>query len=75
VVDEAYNEYLSAEQQYDAIEFVRKFPNVVVSRSFSKAYGLAGLRLGYSVAQSALTDLFNRIRQPFNVNSLQWQLR
>lgn len=70
VVDEAYNEYLSAEQQYDAIAFVRKYPNVLVSRSFSKAYGLAGLRLGFAIAQSHLTDLLNRIRQPFNVNSL-----
>jgi histidinol-phosphate aminotransferase len=57
-------------QQYDAISFVRKYPNVLVSRSFSKAYGLAGLRLGFSVAQAELTDLLNRIRQPFNVNSL-----
>jgi histidinol-phosphate aminotransferase len=70
VVDEAYNEYLLPEQQYDAIDFVRQYPNVLVSRSFSKAYGLAGLRLGFSVAQSELTDLLNRIRQPFNVNSL-----
>lgn len=70
VIDEAYNEYLLPEQQYDAIAFVRKYPNVLVSRSFSKAYGLAGLRLGFSVAQAELTDLLNRIRQPFNVNSL-----
>jgi histidinol-phosphate aminotransferase len=70
VLDEAYNEYLKPEQQYDAIEMVRKYPNLIVSRSFSKAYGLAGLRLGYSVSQEELTDLMNRIRQPFNVNSL-----
>ena len=70
VIDEAYNEYLLPEQQYDAIAFVRQYPNVLVSRSFSKAYGLAGLRLGFSVAQAELTDLLNRIRQPFNVNSL-----
>jgi histidinol-phosphate aminotransferase len=49
---------------------VRRFPNVIVSRSFSKAYGLAGLRIGYGIAQNNLTDLLNRIRQPFNVNSL-----
>ena len=70
VLDEAYNEYLSPEQRYDAIAWVKRFPNMVLSRSFSKAYGLAGLRIGYGVAQAALTDLLNRIRQPFNVNSL-----
>ena len=70
VVDEAYNEYLRPEQRYDAIEFARQYPNVIVSRSFSKAYGLAGLRIGYGIAQPLLTDLLNRIRQPFNVNSI-----
>lgn len=70
VIDEAYNEFLTPEQQYDAIAWVREFPNVIVSRSFSKAYGLAGLRIGYGIAQPQLTDLLNRIRQPFNVNSL-----
>lgn len=70
VLDEAYNEYLDADQQYDSIEWVRRYPNLMVSRTFSKAYGLAGLRIGYAVAQPALTDLLNRIRQPFNVNSV-----
>ena len=70
VVDEAYNEFLTPEQQYNAVDWVRRFSNVVVSRSFSKAYGLAGLRIGYGIAQNNLTDLLNRIRQPFNVNSL-----
>jgi histidinol-phosphate aminotransferase len=70
VLDEAYNEYLKPDQQYDAIAMVRRYPNLIVSRSFSKAYGLAGLRLGYAVSQEELTDLMNRIRQPFNVNSL-----
>lgn len=70
VIDEAYNEFLTPEQQYDAIAWVCKYPNVIVSRSFSKAYGLAGLRIGYGVAQNNITDLLNRIRQPFNVNSL-----
>jgi histidinol-phosphate aminotransferase len=70
VLDEAYNEYLKPEQQYDAIAMVRQYPNLIVSRSFSKAYGLAGLRLGYAVSQEAMTDLMNRIRQPFNVNTL-----
>lgn len=70
VLDEAYNEYLSQAQLYDAMALVRRHPNLLVSRSFSKAYGLAGLRVGYGVAQPALTDLLNRIRQPFNVNTL-----
>ena len=70
VIDEAYNEFLTPEQQYDAIAWVRQYPNVIVSRSFSKAYGLAGLRIGYGIAQNNITDLLNRIRQPFNVNSL-----
>ncbi|MBU3599455.1 histidinol-phosphate transaminase [Polynucleobacter sp. 30F-ANTBAC] len=70
VIDEAYNEFLTPEQQYNAVDWVRRFPNVIVSRSFSKAYGLAGLRIGYGIAQNNLTDLLNRIRQPFNVNSL-----
>ena len=70
VLDEAYNEYLSPEQRYDAIAWVKRFPNMILSRSFSKAYGLAGLRIGYGAAQAHVTDLLNRIRQPFNVNSL-----
>ncbi len=70
VLDEAYNEYLAPAQRYDAIAWVKRFPNMVLSRSFSKAYGLAGLRIGYAIAQPELTDLLNRIRQPFNVNSL-----
>jgi histidinol-phosphate aminotransferase len=70
VLDEAYNEYLDAEQQYESVTWVRKYPNLLVSRTFSKAYGLAGLRVGYAVAQPGLTDLLNRIRQPFNVNSM-----
>jgi len=70
VLDEAYTEYLSDADRYDAFAWVAKFPNLLVSRSFSKAYGLAGLRIGFGVAQPAVTDLLNRIRQPFNVNSL-----
>jgi histidinol-phosphate aminotransferase len=70
VLDEAYNEYLAPEQRFDSVEWVRRFPNLIVSRTFSKAYGLAGLRVGYAIAQAPLTDIMNRIRQPFNVNSL-----
>ncbi|MGH8807893.1 MAG: histidinol-phosphate transaminase [Noviherbaspirillum sp.] len=70
VLDEAYNEYLAPELQYESIVWVREFPNLLVSRTLSKAYGLAGLRVGFGIAQPAITDLLNRIRQPFNVNSL-----
>lgn len=70
VLDEAYNEYLSVELRVDSVELVRQFANLVVSRSFSKAYGLAGLRVGYALAQPGLTELLARVRQPFNVNTL-----
>lgn len=70
VLDEAYNEFLAPEQQFESADWARKYPNLLVSRTFSKAYGLAGLRVGFAIAQPALTDLMNRIRQPFNVNSL-----
>ncbi len=70
VLDEAYNEYLPKEVQYESIGWVRRFPNLLVSRTLSKAYGLAGLRVGFGIAQPAITDLLNRIRQPFNVNSM-----
>lgn len=70
VLDEAYTEYLAADKRYDSIAWVRRYPNLLVSRTFSKAYGLAGLRVGFAIAQPALTDLLNRLRQPFNVNTL-----
>jgi histidinol-phosphate aminotransferase len=70
VLDEAYNEFLPPELRIDSVALVRRFPNLVVSRSFSKAYGLAGLRVGFGLAQPALTQLMARVRQPFNVNSL-----
>jgi histidinol-phosphate aminotransferase len=70
VLDEAYNEYLDGDLRSDAVAWVRQYPNVILSRTLSKAYGLAGLRVGYAVAQPAVTDILNRIRQPFNVNSL-----
>lgn len=70
VLDEAYTEYLAADKRYDAIGWVRRYPNLLVSRTLSKAYGLAGLRIGFAIAQPELTDLMNRLRQPFNVNTL-----
>ncbi len=70
VLDEAYTEYLGDADRYDSISWVKEHPNLIVSRSFSKAYGLAGLRVGMGIAQAGITDLLNRLRQPFNVNSL-----
>jgi histidinol-phosphate aminotransferase len=70
VLDEAYTEYLAPEKRYDAIAWTRRYPNLLVSRTFSKAFGLAGLRIGFAIAQPELTGLLNRVRQPFNVNTL-----
>jgi histidinol-phosphate aminotransferase len=70
VLDEAYNEFLEPSEQSASIKWLPKFPNLIVSRTFSKAYGLAALRVGYGVMDAALADLLNRVRQPFNVNSL-----
>lgn len=70
VLDEAYNEFLTPEQQYDSTRWVAQHPNLIVSRSFSKAYGLAGLRVGYGISSAEVADLLNRVRQPFNVNSI-----
>ena len=70
VLDEAYNEYLDPALGYESMKWVKKYPNLLISRTFSKVYGLAGLRVGFGFAQPELTDLLNRIRQPFNVNSM-----
>jgi len=70
VLDEAYNEYLDAELRSDAAGWSGEFPNLVVSRTFSKAYGLAGLRVGYGFAHAQVADLMNRVRQPFNVSDI-----
>ena len=70
VLDEAYCEYLPAELQPDTLNWLSQFANLVVTRTFSKAYGLAGLRVGYAMAHADVADLMNRIRQPFNVNTL-----
>jgi histidinol-phosphate aminotransferase len=70
VLDEAYNEYLPEEKRYDSVGWLQEFPNLIISRTFSKAYGLAGLRVGYAMAHEQVTDMMNRVRQPFNVNSV-----
>lgn len=70
VVDEAYFEYVAADDYPDAVAWLDRFPNLVASRTFSKIHGLASLRVGYAVASPGITDLLNRVRQPFNVNSI-----
>ena len=70
VLDEAYTEYLADDQRYDAIAWLERYPNLLVSRTLSKAYGLAGLRVGYAIAHPEVADLMNRVRQPFNVSSI-----
>jgi histidinol-phosphate aminotransferase len=70
VVDEAYTDYLPRELRYDSVAWLKKYPNFILTRTFSKIYGLAGLRVGFGLMQPAVADLLNRVRQPFNVNSL-----
>ncbi|MEO8164849.1 MAG: aminotransferase class I/II-fold pyridoxal phosphate-dependent enzyme, partial [Betaproteobacteria bacterium] len=70
VLDEAYNEYLEPDQRSHAVQWSQEFPNLVVSRTFSKAYGLAGLRVGYGFSHPRVADLMNRVRQPFNVSDI-----
>lgn len=70
VLDEAYGEYLSQDTIIDTVSWLKSYPNLIITRTFSKAYGLAGLRVGYAVSSPDIADLLNRIRQPFNVNSL-----
>lgn len=70
VLDEAYNEYLEPAQRADSVAWLAAHPNLIVSRTFSKAHGLAALRVGYGVMDATVADLLNRVRQPFNVNAL-----
>ena len=70
VLDEAYNEYLPPEQQADTARWLAEFPHLVLSRTFSKAYGLAALRVGYGLMDANVAALLERVRQPFNVNAL-----
>jgi len=69
VVDEAYTEYAESDTLGDASTWLEEFPNLVVTRTFSKAYGLAGLRVGYALSNPGVADLLNRVRPPFNVNA------
>lgn len=70
VIDEAYFEYVTEAGYATALHWLEQHPNLLVTRTFSKAYGLAALRVGYGVCQAELAEVLNRVRQPFNVNSL-----
>ena len=70
VIDEAYNEYLTPDLRTDTVKWLKRHPNLIVTRTFSKAYGLAGLRVGYALAHASVADVMNRVRQPFNVTSI-----
>jgi histidinol-phosphate aminotransferase len=69
LLDEAYYEFLDVDERYDSLAWVRRHENLIVTRTFSKAYGLAGLRVGYGIAQPAIAALLNRIRPPFVVTT------
>ncbi|MBL8013836.1 MAG: histidinol-phosphate transaminase [Candidatus Omnitrophica bacterium] len=69
-IDEAYFEYVHEKDYPNGIDLLRSYPNVIVTRTFSKMYGLAGLRVGYGVADAKIIDHLNRLREPFNVNSI-----
>ncbi len=70
VLDEAYYEYLDAADRVDSTKWLKDHPNLVLVRTFSKIYGLAGLRIGYGITSPDIAELLNRVRQPFNANSL-----
>jgi histidinol-phosphate aminotransferase len=70
VFDEAYYEYVRSAQFPDSMAYVKQGRNVIVLRTFSKIYGLAGLRIGYGITTPEITSFLNRVRPPFNANSL-----
>lgn len=69
LLDEAYFEYVDKVDYPSGVDYLKQCPNLVVTRTFSKAYGLASLRVGYGVSSPVLADLMNRVRPPFNVDS------
>lgn len=70
VVDEAYSEYISQDDYPNTLSYLEQYPNLVVTRTFSKVYGLASLRLGYAASSPDIADMLNRARLPFNVNAI-----
>jgi histidinol-phosphate aminotransferase len=69
VLDEAYFEYVNEAEYANGLTLISDYPNLVVTRTFSKAYGLASLRMGYGISSPEVADLMNRVRPPFNANS------
>jgi histidinol-phosphate aminotransferase len=70
VLDEAYGEFVTPAEQVDSVAWLDEFPNLVILRTFSKIFGLAGLRVGYGIADPQLVQALDKVRQPFNVDSL-----
>ena len=70
VLDEAYCEYVRRPDYPDGVRWLQDFERLIVTRTFSKVYGLAGLRVGYAVSHAGLAEFLNRVRESFNVNSL-----
>jgi len=70
VLDEAYWDYLPDAQRIDSVRWIDEFPNLCIVRTFSKIHGLAALRIGYLIAHPEVAETLNRLRQPFNANSL-----
>ena len=68
VLDEAYFEYVEESHYPDGLKRLDRYPSLVVTRTFSKIHGLAGLRVGYAVSDPRIADVLNRVRQPFNVS-------
>ena len=69
VLDEAYFEYVEEEHYPNGLDYLSEYPNLIVTRTFSKIYGLAALRIGYGISSPAIADVLNRVRQPFNCNA------
>ena len=70
VLDEAYTEYVTDPRHVDSMGWLDEFPNLIILRTFSKIYGLAGLRVGYGITHRPLVEAIDKIRQPFNLNAL-----
>jgi histidinol-phosphate aminotransferase len=70
VLDEAYFEFVNATNAVNSLDWLKKYENLIITRTFSKAYGLAGLRVGYGLSSIEIADILNRVRQPFNNNTL-----
>lgn len=70
VLDEAYIEFAEGGELPNGLDYLARYPNLIVTRTLCKAYGLAGLRVGYAASSAQVADVLNRVRQPFNVNSL-----